>query len=167
MGKETYLDRADIYCAVNQVGPYLHFWVFCENLARDGDVFCRRISKDGLIMQALRRLSVEHEHARLAARPAHHGSSTFAPSRTQRTTHALRPVHAPARLHDDRHDRVLVVLPALLVQAHDLVDLDVAHEVAGDEDEIGGDDPVRVDVAHSVARSECFFRGDDGHDLDT
>ena len=52
----------------------------------------------------------------------------------------------PALLHDHSHDRVLVLLPALLVYTHDLVDLDVTHKVARDEDKVRRDDPVRVDV---------------------
>lgn len=70
-----------------------------------------------------------------------------------------------AFFYDHRHDCILVGLPALLVRAHDLVYPDVAHEVARDEDEVGGDDPMRVDVAHSIPRGEGLLRRDDGHNL--
>lgn len=52
------------------------------------------------------------------------------------------------------------------MRAHDLVDADVAHEVARDEHEVRRDDPVRVDVPHRVARGERLLRGDDRDDLE-
>jgi len=65
---------------------------------------------------------------------------------------APRPMPAPTLFHDHRHDRVLVRLPALLMHAYDLVDADVAHQVAHDEHKVRCHQPTRVDVPHGVAR---------------
>lgn len=53
--------------------------------------------------------------------------------------------------HDHRHDGVLVRLPALLVNANDLVYPNVADEIARNEDKVGRDDPMRVDVSHGIS----------------
>ncbi len=76
-------------------------------------------------------------------------------------------MHPTTLLHHHRHDRILVRLPALLVNADDLVDFDVAHKVSHDENKVGRDDSVGVDVAHRIAWCECLFGGDDGYDLDS
>lgn len=74
---------------------------------------------------------------------------------------------ARAGLFDDHgHDAVRVGAAARLVRAHDLVDAHVAHEVARDEDEVAGDDPVRVYVAHGVAGGERLLCGYDRDDFE-
>ena len=96
---------------------------------------------------------------------AHVCDESASPSRNA-GTYAPCSVHRTAWFDHHRHDRVFVRPAPFLVYAHNLVNLDIAHEVARDEHEVGGDDAVRVDVAHRVARRERLLRGDDGHDFD-
>ena len=78
-----------------------------------------------------------------------------------------RSVLEAALLHHHSHDRVLVRPPAFLVHSDDLIDADVADEIARDEDKVGSDDSMRVDVTHGVARRERLFCSNDGYDLYT
>lgn len=67
--------------------------------------------------------------------------------------------------HDHRHDGVLVRLPALLVNANDLVYPNVADEIARNEDKVGRDDPMRIDVSHGISRRKRLLGSDDRDNL--
>ena len=72
---------------------------------------------------------------------------------------------APALFHDHRHDRVFIRPPALLMHTYDLVDADIAHQVAHDEHKVRCHQPTRVDVPHSISRRKRLLRRHDGHNF--
>jgi hypothetical protein len=76
-------------------------------------------------------------------------------------------MHDPALLDHHGHNGVAVDLPPLFVYFHNLVYPDVAHEVAGNENEIIGDDTMGVDIAKSVPWCEGLLGGDNRDNLET
>ena len=62
----------------------------------------------------------------------------------------------PRLLQHNRHQRIRIRFPAGSMCSNDRFELDVAHEVAGHEDEVALEEPVRVEFAHGVAWGGAF-----------
>ena len=71
----------------------------------------------------------------------------------------------PRLLNHNRHNRILIRPPPLLMHPNDLVDLDVTHQIPVDKDKVARDEPAGVYIAHRVPGRVRLFGGHDRRDL--
>ena len=76
-------------------------------------------------------------------------------------------MHNSTLLNNHSHNGITVDLPSLFMYPHNLVYPDVAHKVAGDKDEIIGDDTVSIDITEGVPWCERLPGSNDWHNLET
>jgi len=76
-------------------------------------------------------------------------------------------MYNPALLDYHSHDCITVDLPPFFVHSNNLVYPDVTHKIAGNENEIVGDDTMSVDIPESVPRCERLLGGDNWNNLET
>ena len=76
-------------------------------------------------------------------------------------------MYNPALLDHHGHDCITVDLPPLFVYLHNLIYADVAHKIAGDKNEVVGDDAMGVDITESVSWCKRLLGGDNRDDLET
>lgn len=73
----------------------------------------------------------------------------------------------PALLNHHGHNGITVYLPPLFVHSHNLIDPNIAHKIAGDENKVVGNNTMGVDISESIPWCECLLGGDNRDNLET